>query len=466
MENGRLTETTEAELQRSRDEIDDLRASLRRSDAERGRLEVECARLVDEAEALRARTESMKVEHSSELARTGQPTAGPPSPGVAAGKGTSARRLLGLTRKLGRKMHPPVWRVVGPLARRTRAFMNAPLLDALSALPSSQPITPPPQDTSALRREDLDQFAQSVERALLTLTLGAARPTRKPLDASVENGFIAAAAIDLPYERRARIMYYSDDISVGGSIAATSDWEPHVRRHLERVVKPDSTCLDIGANIGAHTLSLATLAYMGRVIGFEADPNNRALLARNVAALGGAIADVEVAGVALWNQVDRLTLASSSALSGHSFVSSDPLSRADGEKQLRRTVTSAELVDLDLQIREIEAVPLDTWTADRALQRIDLIKLDVGGAETRILAGAVETLRRDQPTLIVEYNPTYAEQYFDEAPITLYNMLFKQFDIMEIIEDDGTTTPVTGWEALKVRFEDGKGWENLSCRFE
>jgi hypothetical protein len=51
----------------------------------------------------------------------------------------------------------------------------------------------------------------------------------------------------------------------------------------------------------------------------------------------------------------------------------------------------------------VQARRLDDILAGEA--RVDLVKIDVEGAEGRVLAGAGETLRRHAPTLLFEFSP-------------------------------------------------------------
>jgi len=352
--------------------------------------------------------------------------------------------------------------VVRPIAWRTRTFLNAPLLAALEQTRDAQRLV------GRSETNDLARTVDAVERALLTLALEAGRRPRVSDAAIAPESTEATARIILPHGREADLVFPRCDISVGPSIAAIGKWEPHVRQFLERTVEPDWTCLDIGACIGAHTLSLASLAYMGRVIGFEADSRNSALLARNVAAMGGAIADIEIVHLALWNEATRVRLGGVNELPCSSFVSTAALDRTAIEERLRGIVAPAVIEDRDLHPRsteEVEALPLDAWAQKRALQRVDLIKIDAEGAESRILAGANWVLQRHRPRLLVKYNPACALAHFDEKPDTFYRALAECFDDIGVLEGDGTVTSIADWTALKARLDGGTGREDLVCGF-
>src|SRR5580765_8476349 len=79
------------------------------------------------------------------------------------------------------------------------------------------------------------------------------------------------APLRLPSGRVVEVVGDDEDLTLITPLRASGgEWEPHVRRVMERIVRPEWTCLDIGANIGVHTLALAELAR--EVIAFEANP--------------------------------------------------------------------------------------------------------------------------------------------------------------------------------------------------
>jgi FkbM family methyltransferase len=183
--------------------------------------------------------------------------------------------------------------------------------------------------------------------------------------------------LHLPGGRTTQVEYVVNDLSVGASLVASGgQWEPHVRKYLETRVRPDWICLDISANLGVHTLSLATLVLHGRVIAFEADPSNYELLNRNVRSLKDPKAPTELVQIALWDARGTLTIGGANELAGCSFVSAQGADAGGIEQRLRAVVNPAaiERTDLHLRMAEISALPLDEWISNNPQPRVDLIK--------------------------------------------------------------------------------------------
>jgi FkbM family methyltransferase len=326
-------------------------------------------------------------------------------------------------------------------------------------------VRPPPRDDvmSEMRR-----LAVEIENALLTLAMerGAdAWPAAAPAPAAPAPTLVRAPLL-LPGGRTAEVECASDDLSVAASlINSAGDWEPHVRSFLQTVVQPDWVCLDIGANLGAHTLLLAVLAHQGRVVAFEADPANYALLIRNAAALAAPKGRIEPIHVALWDSVGTLVIGGADELAGCSFVAEGPADAEDTEQRLRAVVDTSAISQTALHIRlsDVPAMPLDDWAAANPLQHLDLIKLDVEGSGARVIRGADRIIRESRPILLVEYNPACAKAYFGEPADALFRELELRFAAIHAVENDGSLTRLPGWPALEDRLKTGKGWEDLVC---
>jgi hypothetical protein len=77
-----------------------------------------------------------------------------------------------------------------------------------------------------------------------------------------------------------------------------------------------------------------------------------------------------------------------------------------------------------MQTDDARAERLDDYARSMALKRIDLIKLDVDGHETRVLLGAREVLGRFRPKIIMELSP-YVHSEVDEGEADAFASLIK-----------------------------------------
>jgi FkbM family methyltransferase len=134
---------------------------------------------------------------------------------------------------------------------------------------------------------------------------------------------------------------------------------------IARMVRPGMTCWDIGANVGFYTLLFAELTgNSGNVFAFEPFPGNVGLLRRHVEI--NKFSTVKVFPVALADFDGTVGFdPGPNSCMGHLAV--------DG----RLTVPCSRL---------------DTLLEAREIQPPDLIKIDVEGAEARVLRGAMQAL--------------------------------------------------------------------------
>jgi FkbM family methyltransferase len=160
-------------------------------------------------------------------------------------------------------------------------------------------------------------------------------------------------------------------------------YEPELTGLIQRQTKPGNVAVDIGANIGYYTLILARcVGPQGRVFAFEPDPVNFALLKKNVETNG-------YANVVLVNKA-----LSDKAASAKLFLATDNLGdhRIFDPGDGRRSIP-------------IETVALDDFMADPPVS-VDVIKMDVQGAEYRALRGMRSVLARSKSlTLFSEFWP-------------------------------------------------------------
>lgn len=182
-------------------------------------------------------------------------------------------------------------------------------------------------------------------------------------------------------------------------------YERSTTRALAQLAGPRAVIIDVGANIGAQALPIATrLGGDSRVIAVEPADSAMARLRQNYT-LNPALAD----RVTL---VHRALVAPGERAASNYFASW-PLSTVPGSHPVHLgapDVSSAVGSTLDALIGEL------------GLARVDLIKLDVDGNEIPVLQGASATLARHHPIVVFELCPYLLEER-GEAPVALTRLL-------------------------------------------
>jgi FkbM family methyltransferase len=172
------------------------------------------------------------------------------------------------------------------------------------------------------------------------------------------------------------------DLDLTPAIIRSGEWEPHVERAIIRLLGPGDTAVDVGANVGYHTLAMAAaVGSGGQVHAFEASPDLMRLLRATMIVNG--LSSVALYENAALDRPGTITLAS-----------------APGHYGSGHLVNDAPSPDYDVaySIRvEVAAVTLDAVLAD-LVPNVDLLHMDIEGAEPLALCGA-ETLIRRSPKI-------------------------------------------------------------------
>lgn len=171
----------------------------------------------------------------------------------------------------------------------------------------------------------------------------------------------------------------------GGSV-----YEPETTAYFASVLGPGRVFVDIGANHGYFSLLAAALVgESGRVVSFEPNPAIFHQLRTHVG-LNRFDSRVTLLPSALSNAPGEARL----------FVSQD--ARNSGLSSL--TPASEHLESGSLSDANTVVVPVDTfdrWFASSGLNHVDLMKIDVEGAEMFVLQGMADTLRSDVVSAII-----------------------------------------------------------------
>lgn len=216
-------------------------------------------------------------------------------------------------------------------------------------------------------------------------------------------------------------------------------YERHTRTLFEDVVKPGMRVLDIGAHIGYFTLLAArAVGSTGRVYAFEPDPSNYRFLCHNVAlnGLGEVVTTVPKA-----------------------------VSDTSGTRPFFSDTKTSVVSSFWAEGRSDGAMPVDCTTVDDFLhgRAIDVVKLDVEGAEVDALRGMRRTLTdKSELAVFVECNPTALATAGSSVRELLDELDALELDVRVIDERERSLLPVTD-ELLKPELADGKWYANLYC---
>lgn len=176
------------------------------------------------------------------------------------------------------------------------------------------------------------------------------------------------------------MLYNVNDRYIGRSLALYGEWKEHEVRLFSRLLRPGHLVLDVGANIGPHTVFFArAVGAEGAVLAFEPQRLFFQALCANVAL----------------NSLPRCYC--------------HPMAVGDHRGQIEVPVRSPWLKDFNFSALPLQGVKytdceiVELTTLDSFhLARCDFIKVEVVGMEYEVLKGAEQTLRNLRPILYVE----------------------------------------------------------------
>lgn len=149
--------------------------------------------------------------------------------------------------------------------------------------------------------------------------------------------------------------------------------------------------IDCGANIGVHTVEWGKLMYgWGNVIAFEAQERIYYALAGNIAINNCLNASAHHA--ALGAQVGALNIPEPNYNLPASFGSLE-LRKSDTNEYIGQSIDYS-----DEKMKSVRMLTIDSFS----LNRIDFMKIDVEGMELEVLSGAMNSIEKCKPQMLIE----------------------------------------------------------------
>jgi FkbM family methyltransferase len=208
-------------------------------------------------------------------------------------------------------------------------------------------------------------------------------------------------------------------------------YEPCTASVLRRILGPGMTFVDVGANVGLFSmLASRWVGPTGRVFSFEPSRREYDRLRDHVDR--NALTNVESFRAAACDVDGTVVLHVADA-------------RHSGLNTLQPTFMYDDVREASQE--RVPAVRIDSVLMTRPDLRVDVMKIDVEGAEAAVLAGASRILTRDKPALILEVTTPEAAAAF-EGSLTSLGYAFLAID-----GDAGRLASVT-------RLGGGSGIEN------
>lgn len=167
-------------------------------------------------------------------------------------------------------------------------------------------------------------------------------------------------------------------------------FRPEISKLLNRMLRPGHVAIDIGANIGMHSVIMANrVGPSGRVIAFEPDPHPYGRLLANLRLNGFDFVETHQAALSARSE-RRLMYGHDEAIGNFANAS-----------------FYAANVGKDTPTMEVEVLSLDDFLANDPPPRLDAIKLLAQGEEWNILQGGRATIQKYRPKVFFLYEPAY-----------------------------------------------------------
>jgi FkbM family methyltransferase len=193
-------------------------------------------------------------------------------------------------------------------------------------------------------------------------------------------------------------------------------YEQGTVRACHRLLRPGMTAIDVGAHAGYYAVLFSRLVgATGRVLAFEPHPATFAVLTRNVERR--RLGNVQLFASAVADHDGEVRLWETPLSVGHSLL------------QAKHGTTDA---------LPVPAARLDTLSRTHAVDRADLVKIDVEGAEPEVLAGMKELAARSPGlSVILEYKPEILRARGDDLAGLLALLAAQGFGTVWALSDSG-----------------------------
>jgi FkbM family methyltransferase len=214
-------------------------------------------------------------------------------------------------------------------------------------------------------------------------------------------------------------------------ILAQGGYEPFERALILRLAQGAKVVFDIGANIGWYSLHIAQQEPQARVYAFEPVPATHERLIANLAqnGVGARITPIRDGLSDAPGDFDMFV----PATSGSPAASLNELHPTEGSRRVACRFTT-----------------LDDFVDAQRIERLDVVKCDVEGAELRVLKGGEKSLARLRPAVVMEllrkwsaafgYHPNDVLDFFSARGYSCYGISQSRLTPIDRVDEDTRET--------------------------
>ena len=245
------------------------------------------------------------------------------------------------------------------------------------------------------------------------------------------------------------VMYVNprDESCMTESLVLRGVWEEQMTKLFQSIAKEGMVVVDLGANIGYYTLIAAKLVgEKGKVFAFEPEPDNYALLVRNIEE----------------NEYKNVCIPVPKAVSNRTGTMKlflDPYSKGNhtiGPQVYDSQNTWGHIL--------VDVTTLDKFFEKYNDSKIDVIKLDVEGAEEEAFDGMTNIVKKDDDLKIFAELYPVGLRSFGSSPESFLNKLIAHgFKLHIIDEQNGSVYLADVNSAIRICEENQQGWVNIFC---
>jgi len=227
----------------------------------------------------------------------------------------------------------------------------------------------------------------------------------------------------IDFSNKSFYFYTFDNCIISNTIKNNEIWEPHMHSIFDAFIDNNSIVMECGCHIGAHTIKMASLC--DTLYGFESMPDSYELLNKNIKLndihntkiYKKGVADK--AGITKYEWIDPGNI-------GGSGLSNNPMGKPPWLKRTEKNI-------------EVELMTIDSLELDK----LDFMKIDVEGYEVLVIEGAMNTIKKCKPIIVMEvWSDHFSNVDINHTKKLFKNLLDVGYKIEHVFGPDFLFTPL------------------------